>query len=173
MITRDGLEGGAIYAVSARLRDAATPCLYIDLLPDISAEALSAKLDGPQQARSLGNFLRQSAGLSPAAIGLVREAMRNGAADMRLSRLVKALPLAVSGTQPIGRAISSAGGILRACVDDSLMLKTLPGVFVAGEMLDWEAPTGGYLLQACFSTGVCAAGGMSMWLEKRKQAVLF
>jgi uncharacterized flavoprotein (TIGR03862 family) len=176
VVTRAGLEGGAIYAVSARLRDAlaggATPKLWIDLLPDSSAEMLFAKLDGPRQARSLGNFLRQSAGLSPAAIGLVQEAMHGGFADMPLSKLVKAVPVSVSGMQPIGRAISSAGGILRDSVDDFLMLKTRPGVFVAGEMLDWEAPTGGYLLQACFSTGAFAAECILQWLCKGKEAVL-
>ncbi len=177
VITRSGLEGGAIYAVSARLRDALTrgitPTLFIDLAPDISAEVLSAKLDGPRQARSLGNFLRQAASLSPAAIGVVQEALHSGVSDMPLTRLVKAVPIPVRGMQPIGRAISSGGGILRESVDEFLMLRALPGVFVAGEMLDWEAPTGGYLLQACFSSGVFAAGGISRWLEQRKKVVLF
>jgi uncharacterized flavoprotein (TIGR03862 family) len=177
VITRAGLEGGAIYALSAPLRDAltrdGTPNLIIDLLPDLSAEAASAKLDGPRQARSLGNFLRQSAGLSPAAIGLVQEAMHRGTSQTRLSRLVKAVPIPIAGLQPIERAISSAGGIRRDSVDEFLMLKALPGVFVAGEMLDWEAPTGGYLLQACFSTGVLAAKGISRWLVKSKEEVLF
>jgi uncharacterized flavoprotein (TIGR03862 family) len=177
VITRAGLEGGAIYALSAPLRDALmrgpTPNLLIDLLPDASAEAASAKLGGPRQGRSLGNFLRQSAGLSPAAIGLVQEAIHRGTSETRLSRLVKAVPIPITGLQPIERAISSAGGIQRDSVDEFLMLRALPGVFVAGEMLDWEAPTGGYLLQACFSTGVLAATGMSRWLDEGKEAVLF
>ena len=176
VVTRAGLEGGAIYAVSARLRDALadgeTPQLFIDLLPDSATETLSAKLDGPRQARSLGNFLRHSTGLSSVAIGLVQEAMHAGFADMPLSRLVKALPIRVSGMQPIERAISSAGGIVRDSVDDCLMLKVLPGVFVAGEMLDWEAPTGGYLLQGCFSTGAFASNGILRWLSESKKAVL-
>jgi uncharacterized flavoprotein (TIGR03862 family) len=170
MITRDGLEGGAIYGVSAHLRDGLTAagesvCLYVDLLPDMSREKLVAKLDGPRQGRSLGNFLRQAAGLSPAAIGLVREAILAGHAHIKLSTLVKAVPLPVTGMQPIARAISSAGGVPRASVNDSLMLNARPGVFVAGEMLDWEAPTGGYLLQGCFSTGVFAANGICAWLN--------
>jgi uncharacterized flavoprotein (TIGR03862 family) len=171
LITREGLEGGAIYAILARLRGALELGLkdlrlFVDLLPDMSSESLSVKLDGPRHGRSLGNFLRQAASLSPAAIGLVREAILAGSADVKLSRVVKALPLTVTGLQPIGRAISSAGGVLRDSVDDRLMLKELPGVFVAGEMLDWDAPTGGYLLQACFSTGVFAANGISAWLGK-------
>ena len=168
MITRDGLEGGAIYAVSAHLRDAllhkmGKVRLSVDLQPDMSAESLSSKLDGPRLGRSLGNFLRQAAGLSPAAIGLVREAMRAGSADVPLSKLVKALPLTVIGMQPIGRAISSAGGVLRNSVDGTLMLKELPGVFVAGEMLDWRRRQGatycklvsaqGSFLRLAFRTG--------------------
>jgi uncharacterized flavoprotein (TIGR03862 family) len=168
VITHDGLEGGAVYGVSACLREALSRGegvhLFVDLLPDMSADVAATKLDGPRQGRSLGNFLRQSAGLSPAAIGLVREAMLGDGSPASLSMLVKALPLTVVGLQPVGRAISSAGGILRECVDGSLMLRRLPGVFVAGEMLDWEAPTGGYLLQACFSTGAFAADGISRWM---------
>jgi uncharacterized flavoprotein (TIGR03862 family) len=178
VITRDGVEGGAIYAVSQHLRDAlalgrGNACLAIDLLPDMSGAQLADRLDGPRQGRSLGNFLRQAAALSPPAIGLVREALLSGQSDMRLSTLVKAVPLSVTRLQPIDRAISSAGGICRESVDKTLMLKRLPGVFVAGEMLDWEAPTGGYLLQACFSTGVFAARGVSGWLKRSKEAVHF
>ncbi len=175
MITHAGLEGGVVYAVSARLRDALAikkpTTLVVDLLPDMLADLAAAKLDGPRQGRSLGNFLRQAAGLSPAAIGLVREAILASSSEERLSVLVKGVPLAVTGMQPIGRAISSAGGVLRDSVDDFLMLKGFPGVFVAGEMLDWEAPTGGYLLQACFSTGDFAAKGILKWLEK--ESLLF
>ena len=178
VITQTGLEGGALYAVSAQLREelalgARKVCLFIDLLPDMPAESLAARLDGPRQGRSLSNFLRQAVGLSPAAIGLVREATMAGSENVPLSRLVKAVPLIATGMQPIGRAISSAGGVLRGSVNDALMLKELPGVFVAGEMLDWEAPTGGYLLQACFSTGVFAAYSISEWLATRKDEVLF
>ena len=173
VITKDGLEGGAVYAVSSRLREALAlgaekVSLSVDLLPDSSRDALVPALDGPRQGRSLGNFLRQAAGLSPTAIGLVREALLAGAGEVRLSTLVKAVPLAVSALQPVGRAISSSGGVLRDVVDDRLMLKALPGIFVAGEMLDWEAPTGGYLLQGCFSTGVFSAVGILEWLEEKK-----
>jgi uncharacterized flavoprotein (TIGR03862 family) len=168
VVTRDGLEGGAIYALSAAMRDdldrTGTAELRIDLKPDILEPALSETLSGPRQGRSLANFLRQKAGLSPVAIGLVQEALRHGAGQERLAALIKAVKVPVKGVQPITRAISSAGGVLRDEADDRLMLKIRPGVFVAGEMLDWEAPTGGYLLQACFSTGRWAARGLHVWL---------
>jgi uncharacterized flavoprotein (TIGR03862 family) len=168
VVTCDGLEGGAIYALSPELRSQldrdGCATLHVDLRPDLALAALSARVDGARQGRSLSNFLRQSAQLSPVAIGLVQEALHAGEATDRLSTLVKAVPLRVSGLQPIARAISSAGGIARDELDAQLMLRRLPGLFAAGEMLDWEAPTGGYLLQGCFSTGVLAARGVTAWL---------
>jgi uncharacterized flavoprotein (TIGR03862 family) len=167
VVTRAGLEGGAVYAVSGAVRAAlgnsGTARLWVDLRPDIDASSLAARVDGARAARSLGNFLRQRAGLSPVAIGLVQEALHGGADGARLSTLIKAVPVDVRGVQPIERAISSAGGIARNELDAGLMIARLPGVFAAGEMLDWDAPTGGYLLQACFSTGVCAARGIAAW----------
>ncbi len=172
VVTRDGLEGGAVYALSAELRAAldagAGATVHLDLRPDVSEAALAQRTDGARQGRSLANFLRQAANLPPVSIGLVQEALHAGGADTRLSALIKAMPLRVTATQPIARAISSTGGIALDELDDGLMLRRLPGVFAAGEMLDWDAPTGGYLLQACFSTGVLAARGIG-----RKQAVLF
>jgi hypothetical protein len=162
LVTATGLEGGALYALSAPLREAiaaegqATPSL--DLRPDDPPEALAARLDGPRGGVSRANHLRR-AGLAPVAIGLVQEALHAGATQP-LSRLVKALPLRLTGTAPIERAISTAGGLRWDAVDEHFMLRSRPGTFVAGEMLDWEAPTGGYLLQACFSTGVAAAQGI-------------
>jgi uncharacterized flavoprotein (TIGR03862 family) len=172
VITRTGLEGGAVYPLSAALRDrleksASCESISVDLRPELSEAELDRRLAGPRQGRSLGNFLRVRGGLSQAAIGLVQEAIRSGSAQEKLCRLVKALPLTVIGVQPIDRAISSAGGIRREELDGGLMLKKLPGVFAAGEMLDWEAPTGGYLLQACFSSGAWAAKGIQSWLEAR------
>ncbi len=171
MITREGLEGGAVYALSAPIRaalDKTVPAtLQLDLRPDIAPADLAARTDGARQGRSLANFLRQAANLSPVAIGLVQEALHAGAQQARLSSLIKALPVAVTGLQPIARAISSAGGVALAEFDENLMLRRRPGVFVAGEMLDWDAPTGGYLLQACFSTGVLAAAGISDILKNR------
>ncbi len=169
VVTRAGLEGGAVYALSAPLRNSlaaeGSALLTVDLRPDMTLDALAARLDGPRRGRSLSNLLRQQAGLSPAAIGLVQEALHMAAPAGPLSALVKGVPLRVIGLQPLARAISSAGGIGLAELDDALMIRRLPGVFAAGEMLDWEAPTGGYLLQGCFSTGVQAARGLADWLD--------
>ncbi|RYI99486.1 MAG: TIGR03862 family flavoprotein, partial [Acetobacteraceae bacterium] len=169
LVTAHGLEGGAVYALSAPLREAIAAeghaILHLDLRPDVGAAELATRLDGPRGGQSLANHLRR-AGLPPVAIGLVQEALHGGA-QAPLSVLVKALPLRLTGVAPIDRAISSAGGVGWAEVDERFMLHTRPGVFLAGEMLDWEAPTGGYLLQACFSTGVAAARGMLDWLATR------
>ena len=169
LVTAGGLEGGAVYALSGPLREAIAAAgfatLHLDLRPDAGAAELAARLDGPRGGQSLANHLRR-AGLPPVAIGLVQEALHGGAQGS-LSTLVKALPLRLTGVAALDRAISSAGGVGWAEVDDRFMLAARPGVFLAGEMLDWEAPTGGYLLQACFSTGVAAAGGALDWLATR------
>jgi uncharacterized flavoprotein (TIGR03862 family) len=170
VVTAGGLEGGAIYAVGAALRDVLDRTgmarLTVDLRPDIDAAALSARVDGPRQGVSLANVLRQGAGLAPVASGLVQEALRAGHAAAPLSHLIKALPLTVTGMEPIGRAISSAGGLALGEVDENFMVRRLPGVFVAGEMLDWDAPTGGYLLQGCFSTAIAAARGLVAFMNR-------
>ena len=127
---------------------------------------LARRLDAPRRGQSLSNFLRKAAGLAPVAIGLVQEALHAGAATP-LSSLIKALPVVFQAPQPLARAISTAGGIRQPAVDAHFMLRARPGVFVAGEMLDWEAPTGGYLPQACFSTGIAAAQGALGWLAAR------
>lgn len=164
MITATGIEGGAVYALAAPLRDAlsrdgaATPLL--DLRPDLDLAELATKFVG--RGVSLSNQLRK-AGLSPAAIGLVQEARHAGDARPP-EQLVKSLPIRLTAPQGLDRAISSAGGLRFGAIDARFMLRDRPGTFVAGEMLDWEAPTGGYLLQACFSTGVAAARGMVEWL---------
>ena len=171
VVTRAGLEGGAVYAFSAVIRTALDvdggAALHLDLLPDLDAAALAARTDGARQGRSLPNFLRQAAGLPPVAVGLVQEALHAGGPAAALSVLIKAVPLTICGLQPIERAISSAGGVALDELDDGLMLRRSPGVFAAGEMLDWEAPTGGYLLQGCFSTGVLAANGIKSWVAQR------
>jgi hypothetical protein len=165
MITAAGIEGGAVYALAAPLREAIAAAglatLRLDLRPDLDAAALAARLDGPAGGVSLANRLRR-AGLPPVASALLREAGEDGRA---LSRRVQALPLRLEAPMPIDRAISTAGGIARAAVDARFMLHARPGIFVAGEMLDWEAPTGGYLLQACFATGRAAAEGALAWLS--------
>jgi len=170
MITASGLEGGVVYALSARLRDAiqaaGSATISIDLRPDLSQTALEDRLGGPRRGQSLANTLRKRAGLTPQAIGLVQEALHNGVTPENLPRLIKSLPVRLVAPASIERAISAAGGVRLDSLDASLMLRDYPGVFAAGEMLDWEAPTGGYLLQACFSTGVAAANGALAWLER-------
>jgi len=169
MITANGLEGSAIYSLSARLREAiqsqGSATIQIDLRPDIAPEVLAKRLSEPRRGQSLSNVLRKSAGLSLPAVGLVQEALHSGADAANLTALVKSLPVRLVASAPIARAISSAGGLRLDAVDRRLMIRDRPGVFAAGEMLDWEAPTGGYLLQACLATGVAAARGALDWLE--------
>jgi uncharacterized flavoprotein (TIGR03862 family) len=160
MITEAGIEGGAVYALSAALREALVGqqniTLNLDLRPDISLADLTARLAGRRGSLSLSNHLRRNAVLAPVGIALVQEALKRAEAPYDLARLIKALPLQLTGCFPIARAISSAGGLCWPELDENLMLRRYPGVFACGEMLDWEAPTGGYLLQACFSTGRAA-----------------
>lgn len=169
MITAAGIEGGGVYALSAPLRvalaDGGTAQLVLDLKPDLSAATLATRLAAARRQESQANRLRKAARLSPVAIGLLREAGPPPASAEALAARIKALPVTLTGTTGLERAISSAGGIEWEAIDDRMMLRALPGVFVAGEMLDWDAPTGGYLLQACFATGYAAAGGIADWLE--------
>lgn len=165
MLTSTGIEGGPVYAVGAAVRavlDADGACvLEVDLRPDLTRDDLAARLRRRRPKDSASTWLRRSIGLDAASIGLLREAGGGGLppdADA-VAALVKAVPVTVTGPMPIERAISTAGGIAWSELDDDLMLRRVPGVFAAGEMLDWEAPTGGYLLQASFSTGVLAARG--------------
>ncbi|MEI8240753.1 MAG: TIGR03862 family flavoprotein, partial [Actinomycetota bacterium] len=164
-ITTSGLESGPVYPHTAAIRTSVErtgACtIVVDLQPDLDQSAIHDRLARRRPKESLSTWLRRAIGLTPAAIRVLREATGNDIPSdpESLARLVKAVPLLVRGVSPIERAISSAGGIALAEVDEHLMLRRLPGVFVAGEMLDWEAPTGGYLLQASFSTGVAAAHG--------------
>jgi uncharacterized flavoprotein (TIGR03862 family) len=165
-----GLEGGAVYALSAALRDAiqarGSARLEIDLRPDVSLAQLTARLSRPRGGQSLSSWLRKAAHLSPVEIGLLREAhgLALPVAPDALAAAIKAAPIMLTGVQGLERAISSAGGLSLEALD-GLELKAAPGVFVAGEMLDWEAPTGGYLLQACFATGVAAARAVTARLS--------
>jgi uncharacterized flavoprotein (TIGR03862 family) len=175
MITKHGVEGGAIYAHSSALREAiaqdgtANPTL--DLRKDISADDLTRRLQAGRGSQSLSTFLKKAAGLSPLAIGLIQEASRAHAMPIetaaQLSHIIKHLPLRLTAPFPIDRAISSAGGIMWDEIDEHYGLKKIPRVFIAGEMLDWEAPTGGYLLQGCFSTAVAAARGVIRGCDER------
>ena len=172
MLTGRGIEGGALYPLSASLRDRVerdgSAMLEIDLRPDQKAAALAARLSRVRGRESLSNRLRKALSLAPEAIGLLREAA--GTALPRepeaLAARVKSVALRLEGTDLLDRAISTAGGIMREAVDGRFMLRALPGVFAAGEMLDWEAPTGGYLLQASIATGRAAALGMLEWLRE-------
>jgi uncharacterized flavoprotein (TIGR03862 family) len=174
IVTKDGVEGGAIYALSSALRDAIDADghaeLTLDLRPGLSLNALKERLSAPRARHSLSTFLRKAAGLSPVTISLLREGgMKPDLPPALLAARIKSFPLRLTGTAPIDRAISTAGGIPFNALDKNFMLKKKPGVFAAGEMLDWDAPTGGYLLQASFSTAVAAAHGIAARLAKNSQ----
>jgi len=174
IITRAGLEGGAIYALSAVLREAIANAgkaiLHVALRPDLQMQDLMAQLSRPRGRQSLSNFLRKAAHLSPAAIGLLQEAaIASGVplpslSSASLAAMINDVPVELNGVASIARAISTAGGISFDELDADFMIRRLPGVFAAGEMLDWEAPTGGYLLQASFATGAAAGRGALKYL---------
>ncbi|OKO71438.1 NAD(FAD)-utilizing dehydrogenase [Bradyrhizobium sp. AS23.2] len=175
IVTQAGIEGGAIYALSAELREAIAESgeavLHIALRPDLEHAELVRRLSVSRGKQSFSNFLRKAAQLSPVAVGLLQEA-RIGAGQSlsamppaQLAELINAVPIKLTGTAPIARAISSAGGVSFDELDADFMIRKLPGVFAAGEMLDWEAPTGGYLLQASFATGAAAGRGVLGWLN--------
>jgi hypothetical protein len=173
VITATGIEGSLVYALSAGLRDtleaAGSVQLHLDLLPDKSPERVLAEVAHPRGARSLSSHLQSRVGIAGVKAGLLREvADRQTLADPAvLSRLLKALPLRLLAPRPLDEAISSAGGVDFAGLDHRLMLTAMPSVFCAGEMLDWEAPTGGYLLTACFASGRVAAEGLLAWLAEQ------
>ncbi|MFZ2159774.1 MAG: TIGR03862 family flavoprotein [Bradyrhizobium sp.] len=177
MVTRTGIEGGGIYALSAVLREAIAgsgqATLHIALRPDLEISDLVARLSAPRGKQSFSNWLRKAAHLSPVAIGLLQEAAIASGTSLsslspeKLAALINAVPIRLTGIAPIARAISTAGGISFDELDTDFMIRRLPGVFAAGEMLDWEAPTGGYLLQASFATGAAAGKGVLKWLERR------
>lgn len=152
VVTEKGIEGGAVYAISTTLRDG-EGALTLDLTPDLTETEIAKRLAKRRGKDSLTNHLRKSLGLKGVKVALLREAGPLPENPDDLARLIKALPLAVDGPAPMDEAISTAGGITRASVNAGLMLRSRPGIFCAGEMLDWEAPTGGYLLTACLATG--------------------
>ncbi len=165
-----GIEGGAVYALSPVLREAIArdgqAMLSIDLRPDLEAAQLATRLAAPRGKASMSSHLRKAAGLTPIASALLYEAGALPSEPAALAARIKALPLHLLRPRPIERAISTAGGFSFTEVDETLMLKRWPGVFIAGEMLDWEAPTGGYLLQACFSTGFAAGEAAAKWARR-------
>jgi predicted flavoprotein YhiN len=172
-VTHRGVEGGAVYALAAQLRDHidehGTAVLHVDLHPDLTAADLEQRLRRRRPGDSQSTFLRRTTGLPPVAVALLREA---GAGSLpaepdHLAALIKDTPVRLVGLEPLARAISTAGGVAFSAIDERFMLQSLPGVFVVGEMLDWEAPTGGYLLQATFSVAVAAANGVLAWCSEQ------
>ncbi len=171
MVTDGGVEGGLIYALSASARDEIAAkgkaVVPIDLVPTRDLKSLTAALARPRGKNSLANYLRKYAGIEGVKAGLLREALTPDDFDnaTRLAQTIKAFPLTLTAPRPLAEAISTAGGVAFAALDDNLMLRQAPGVFCAGEMLDWEAPTGGYLLTACFASGRQAGQGALRWLQ--------
>lgn len=170
ILTAAGLEGSLVYALSAPLRELIQARGYadltLDLAPDRDQEQLSRALAQPRKGQSLSSLLRKRAGLDPLKVALLHECLdKQQMLDVeQLAAGIKQLNVRLLATRPLDEAISSAGGVMREALDQRLMLNTLPGVFCAGEMLDWEAPTGGYLLTACFASGRVAAEGVIDWL---------
>jgi uncharacterized flavoprotein (TIGR03862 family) len=175
-IARTGIEGGAVYALSAALREEVMAkgeaTLHVALRPDLDRDELIGRLSAPKGKQSFSNWLRKAAHLSPVGIGLLQEAAIASSGSLSamsptaLAALINAVPIQLNGIAPIARAISTAGGISFDELDADFMIRRLPGVFAAGEMLDWEAPTGGYLLQASFATGAAAGRGALKWLGR-------
>jgi uncharacterized flavoprotein (TIGR03862 family) len=171
MVTATGVEGGLIYALSASLRDeiaaSGSATIYLDLLPGKDSARVLAELAHPRGSRSKSSHLHSRLGIKGVQSGLLREcvAAQDFAEPVRLAQAIKALPLKLLAPRPLQEAISTAGGVSFEALDRHLMLKALPGVFCAGEMLDWEAPTGGYLLTACFASGRVAGAGVLQYVN--------
>ena len=177
LLTSTGIEGSLIYAKSARIRDRLADghaTFLLDLAPALTPERVHDEVTHPRGARSMSSHLQSRLKLTGAKAGLLRECLsREDFADTtRLAQRIKALPLTVTRPRPIAEAISSAGGVRFESLDSQLMLAALPGVFCAGEMLDWEAPTGGYLLTACFASGVVAGEGALAYLDQNRAPTL-
>ena len=175
VVTATGVEGSLIYALSAPLRDQiagnGSATIYLDLVPDFSAQRVDAEVLHPRGARSMSSHLQSRLGIRGVKSGLLRECLSKEqfADPAQLAAAIKRLPVVLKRPRPIDEAISSAGGIRFDAMDPgTLMLRALPGVFAAGEMIDWEAPTGGYLLTACFASGRAAGRGALAWLGTAK-----
>ncbi|UST73762.1 TIGR03862 family flavoprotein [Pseudomonas siliginis] len=173
VITATGIEGSLIYALSAPIREEinryGAAVIHIDLLPGRPVDKLQAALSKPRGSRSMAKHLHSQVGIDGVKAALLRELTdaETFADPALLARAIKALPLTLVKTRPLDEAISSAGGVRFEAMDERLMLKALPGVFCAGEMLDWEAPTGGYLLTGCFASGRAAGLGIVQWLKHK------
>ena len=174
VVTADGVEGGLIYALSALLREQITATgaavIHLDLAPDRDMQFLLDRISQSRGKDSMANFLRKRVGIDGVKAGLLREVLPKSDFDnpVRLCGAIKSLPIRLVAARPIDEAISSAGGVAFDALDERLMIRSMPGVFCAGEMLDWEAPTGGYLLTACFASGRAAGLGVLAWLNKEQ-----
>ena len=172
VITERGLESGGIYTLSAALVDSlaqhSSATLFVDLLPDMDEGAIAAKLARPRGKQSMANHLRKSVNLSGVKMALLHEATSGPlpADPAALAQLIKAVPIKITGAAPLDEAISTTGGVAWSALDDQLMLRDMPGVFCAGEMIDWDAPTGGYLITACLATGKAAGAGAADWIAR-------
>ena len=173
IVTETGVEGSLVYAASAAIRDeivaTGSAVAHLDLLPDRDLARVTAEVAHPRGSRSMSSHLQSRCGIKGVKMGLLRELVskEDFSVPERLGAAIKALPVRLSAPRPIAEAISTAGGIPFEALDASVMLKARPGVFCAGEMLDWEAPTGGYLLTACFASGRAAGQGALAWLDAR------
>ncbi|MEY4527640.1 MAG: hypothetical protein RL768_1359 [Nitrospirota bacterium] len=174
VVTETGVEGGVVYAFSSALRDAiekkGTVTVYLDLTPDRDRARLEQDLARPREKRTMATHLERRVGISGVKAGLLRELVskEDFADPVKLAAAIKSLPVILTAARPIAEAISTAGGVMFESLDARLMLSRIPGVFCAGEMLDWEAPTGGYLLTACFASGRVAGAGAAAWLKPKR-----
>jgi uncharacterized flavoprotein (TIGR03862 family) len=171
IVTATGVEGSLIYAISAQLRDEieanGSAVIKLDLAPGWSLQRLRDRLSQPRGSRTLSGHLEKAVHIKGVKAGLLREfGLKEEFADTEwLASTIKELPIPIIAPRPLDEAISSAGGVLFEELDEHMMIRSIPGVFCAGEMLDWEAPTGGYLLTACFSSGLAAGLGALVWLD--------
>lgn len=174
IVTKEGVEGSLIYAASALMRDEilanGKAVMLLDLAPDKTESQLVEKLSKPRGSRSMANHLEKTVGMKGVKAGLLREFIsKDDFGNMeKIAFYIKQVPVPLIAARPLDEAISTAGGVMFESLDENLMIRELPGIFCAGEMLDWEAPTGGYLLTACFASGRKAGLGMTSWLESRK-----
>jgi len=173
MVTAGGIEGGVIYALSALLRDEIASKgfaeIFLDMIPGKELTRIISEVAHPRGSRSMSSHLQSRANIKGVKTGLLRECVPRADFDHpeRLAAAIKALPIRLIAPRPLDEAISSAGGVMFEALDENMMVRATPGLFCAGEMLDWEAPTGGYLLTACFASGYCAGKGVLEWLQNK------
>jgi len=171
IVTKEGVEGGLIYTASAMIRDEilarGKAIISLDMAPDRSLEWLIEKLSQPRGSRTMASHLERAVNMRGVKAGLLREFVPKDefANPERLAYFIKSLPIPFIATRPLDEAISTAGGVMFESLDANLMIRSMPGVFCAGEMLDWDAPTGGYLLTTCFASGYTAGNGVLKWLD--------